>query len=426
MRETVDNWQDEESGNWMSLSRAGETLLYHGMPEDGGHRWQQEAGEEVPRRHARLVRELGVANHAGHLGRENDELARGILELQRKLTIAEKRTAYAEDRLQSAINLGEMWWGRYEKKKAEVGYYADVAMAAAAREAYLMLPLAYFPAGEVPDARWGLTDLGQRVLSEGWARGPEWTLLVSPDPREVLSIEVRAGSRQEEIYRAAGYVTADEPAIHGVHFLGLLEAFGEVAAAEDEALGRAMRALEGLYIFFQHEKAAELLCRMKAEVTEALYGQSTLERGDLVRFTDAEACASGRRLPAYDLAAVCARCGGAYQQHLGLGSQHIPCDGFLAKAGETIDAEHEEAPLMARVDPVWKERDGEVCPECDAVGHGNMFCNTCRTVNNARYGWDLPPYEGEAVKPCGAAEVEAFARRVAAYQPEEDGPDASL
>lgn len=133
-----------------------------------------------------------------------------------------------------------------------------------------LLPLAYFPAGEDPEARWGLTGLGQRALTDGWARGPEWTLLVSPDPREILSIEVRAGSRQEEIYRMAGYVTAAEPEIHGGHFLGLLEAFTEIAAAEDEALGRALRALEGLYVFFQHYKAAELLCSLRNDIEASL------------------------------------------------------------------------------------------------------------------------------------------------------------
>jgi hypothetical protein len=54
----------------------------------------------------------------------------------------------------------------------------------------------------------------------------------------------------------------------------------------------------------------------------------------------------------------------------------------------------------------------EVCTECGAVWHGNMFCNTCRTKQNeyrAKMGLELlPPWNRPAEKPCGAEEVQAF------------------
>jgi len=54
----------------------------------------------------------------------------------------------------------------------------------------------------------------------------------------------------------------------------------------------------------------------------------------------------------------------------------------------------------------------EVCTECGAVAHGNLFCNTCRTSQNEyrkTKGWQLlPPWNHPAEKPCGAEEVQAF------------------
>lgn len=61
----------------------------------------------------------------------------------------------------------------------------------------------------------------------------------------------------------------------------------------------------------------------------------------------------------------------------------------------------------------------DVCPECGAVSHGNLFCGTCRRVNNERYGWDLSPWDRPAEKPCGVAEIEAFARRLGPAEGEE-------
>ncbi len=54
----------------------------------------------------------------------------------------------------------------------------------------------------------------------------------------------------------------------------------------------------------------------------------------------------------------------------------------------------------------------EICPECGAVTHGNLFCNTCRTVMNERNGWQLPPWEVPAERPCGAADIQPFIDRL--------------
>src|SRR3954471_19909481 len=143
-----------------------------------------------------LAELLAERADTARLEREDEELAKGILDLTRRLTIAEQRTHWAEMKCQTAFNTAEMW-----RRRARA--------ANPARER--LLPLAYLPAGEEPGARWGLTELGQQAVDIGRVKGPEWTLLLSPDPREVLSIEVRRGSRQEEIYRSAGYVTAEEP-----------------------------------------------------------------------------------------------------------------------------------------------------------------------------------------------------------------------
>lgn len=54
----------------------------------------------------------------------------------------------------------------------------------------------------------------------------------------------------------------------------------------------------------------------------------------------------------------------------------------------------------------------EACEECGAVAHGNLFCNTCRTINNERHGWDLPPWPHPAEKPCGKEEIQAFIKKL--------------
>ena len=58
------------------------------------------------------------------------------------------------------------------------------------------------------------------------------------------------------------------------------------------------------------------------------------------------------------------------------------------------------------------EKDYDVCEECGAVYHGNLFCNTCRTTMNKRNGWNLPPWPHKAEKPCGAEEIERFAKKL--------------
>lgn len=278
MTELIDSWEDE-NGVTMVLSAGGEYYA-----EQDGERVALELIHAIAERHAWLTRELcceclkvgrlradlakaeeardayfeALLKPDPQLVRENDHLALGILKLERDLKLTQEELKRADGALQTAHNLAEMWRGRYER-----------ALAATAEEA--LLPLTYFPAGEDPAARWGLTDLGQRMLTEGRVRGPEWVLLMAPDPREVLSIEVRRSSRQETIYRMAGYVTAEDPDLQGGNFLGLLEAFVARPAPDRSSVGT------------------------------------------------------------YDLDAACARCGAAYQQHLGLGSPHIPCDGFIGQ-----------------------------------------------------------------------------------------------
>lgn len=56
--------------------------------------------------------------------------------------------------------------------------------------------------------------------------------------------------------------------------------------------------------------------------------------------------------------------------------------------------------------------DYDICPECGAVYHGNMFCGTCRRVQNKRHGWNLPPYNHPAVPPCGANDINRFIAKV--------------
>lgn len=63
----------------------------------------------------------------------------------------------------------------------------------------------------------------------------------------------------------------------------------------------------------------------------------------------------------------------------------------------------------------------EVCNECGAAFHGNMFCNTCRTVNNERYGWSLPPWNRPAEKPCGVKEIQAFIKKLSNFELSEGG-----
>ena len=57
----------------------------------------------------------------------------------------------------------------------------------------------------------------------------------------------------------------------------------------------------------------------------------------------------------------------------------------------------------------------EVCEECGAVYHGNMFCDTCRGAMNKRHGWNLPMTGRPAEKPCGPEEIEAFIEKLEAY-----------
>jgi hypothetical protein len=64
----------------------------------------------------------------------------------------------------------------------------------------------------------------------------------------------------------------------------------------------------------------------------------------------------------------------------------------------------------------------EVCEECGAVGHGNLFCNTCRTWNNENLGMALPPWPHPPEKPCGAEEIKAFLRKIRIARGED--PDA--
>lgn len=306
-------------------------------------------------------------NPRSHLERENEELARGVLDLTRRLTIAEQRTKHAEELAERSMANASLWRrAGLERERWRAAYFAlsaehGKALGDGGAEEGHVLPLAYFLAGEEPGARWGLTELGQQAVDEGRAKGPEWTLLLSPDPREVLSIEVRRGSRQETTYRMAGYVTAEEPDFQGGHFLGLLEAFGEVARAQDEAMGRAMAALEKLFLYGCQEKAAQWLERTQARVASLLNAMEERPAREDLDAVDREhqaieeafgkwikprdcnaspdpvavkrAWENRPGAPPYDLAAVCARCSRTYGDHiLPLGPE---CDGFMAEAPKT-------------------------------------------------------------------------------------------
>ncbi len=78
--------------------------------------------------------------------------------------------------------------------------------------------------------------------------------------------------------------------------------------------------------------------------------------------------------------------------------QQVTCQGCLAKYNNQIEGEY------------------EVCEECEAVAYGNMFCNTCRTVNNKRFGLNLPPWNHPAEKPCGAEEIQEFINKLDTMQ----------
>lgn len=337
-----------------------------------------EIGEHLDPAYAELYQELfelgrryrevldhnaGEIQRERQLVRENEELARGILELQRKLTMAEKRERFASERwgalieetavahatrqraegaLQTAHNLAEMWRQRYERAD-KARFEAEVELSAERAERQeLHLPLAYLPAGEAPEARWGLTELGERALRAGAVTGPEWVLLVNPDPWEVFSIEVRAGSRQETIYRTAGYVSADVATAAG-YFLGLLDAFVEIAKAEDEELGRALHHLETLHLCGLESIAAEALARLTQKVNAGI-GNADPDPEAVHPVLDVNDPRAKLASHSYDLAAVCARCGETYGQHLGSlsGYPAIPCDGFLAVA-EDVEAEEPAA-----------------------------------------------------------------------------------
>jgi hypothetical protein len=292
--------------------------------------WKNSAERE--RLQLETERQANVASEA-KLQRENDKLARGVLDLTRRLTIAEQRTKHAEELAERAMADAGRWRrSGLEGEDAELWRLSYMTLPAEFQKLTRrvqqelgekaagghLLPLAYFPAGEEPGARWGLTDLGQQAVDSGRVKGPEWTLLVSPEPREILSIEVRSGSRQETIYRAAGYVSAEDPNIQGGHFLGLLEAFAQVAAAEDEVMGRAMKALESLYLFEQQHLGAQAL-----EAAETAMDTVLGLMGESDDHPEASACA-------YDLAAVCARCSRPYGEHV-LPAGPVECDGFLAE-----------------------------------------------------------------------------------------------
>jgi hypothetical protein len=252
-----------------------------------------EEWKDATERERLLLETERQANAEGEakLQRENGVLAKAVLDLTRRLTVAEQRAKNAED-------------------------------------ITAQLSVTHFPAGEEPEARWDITELGRRALASGVAEGPTWTLLLSPDPREVLSIEVRAGSREEEIYRLAGYVTADDPDTKGGHFLGLLEAVVEAAQAEDADLGRAMGALERLFLVGLQEHAAKALARLDDRVC-GLFRDELVDPGPQACSEAVKRARENRPAPSYDLSAICARCGERYDAHL-TGCHCAACDGFLA------------------------------------------------------------------------------------------------
>lgn len=244
----VDSWCDEAGEVWKLF-------------EDGAV-WR--SSREVPllgpvhRRHA----ELAVA--VGRMEIERADLARRLALAEQRLEDSEKREGRLQERLAidrvALRELGEMWRGRYEaekKARRELGQEAlrqrQEALSGLARNSSLELVVGTLPAGEDPETRYGLTELGQRALAEKLVRGPAWVLLLSPDPEhtDVLSIEVKAGSRQEEIRRAAGWSTATEVQ-RGGNLLGLLEALVEVAKAEDAELGEVLHHVETLYLASIH------------------------------------------------------------------------------------------------------------------------------------------------------------------------------
>ena len=50
----------------------------------------------------------------------------------------------------------------------------------------------------------------------------------------------------------------------------------------------------------------------------------------------------------------------------------------------------------------------EACERCGAMAHGNITCDTCRTVLNRKYGWTLPLTGREPEPPCDEEAIQGF------------------
>ena len=85
---------------------------------------------------------------------------------------------------------------------------------------------------------------------------------------------------------------------------------------------------------------------------------------------------------------------------------------YKSKTGEapcTIDTSKIKVSGSGNIQPAW---DMDVCEECGAVFHGNLFCGTCRNVANTKYGLNLPPWPYPAESPCGPEAIQVFIRRL--------------
>jgi hypothetical protein len=84
---------------------------------------------------------------------------------------------------------------------------------------------------------------------------------------------------------------------------------------------------------------------------------------------------------------------------------------FKSRTGRSptmIDASKIKVSGSGNIQPV---DDMGVCKECGAVHHGNLFCNTCRNVANAKLVLNLPPWPHPAMKPCDSKDIKAFIKR---------------